>query len=56
MVQLLLYFGNAEVVFQDCNIYLQLPLHGQYNVLSLRKVEQTHNKLLGLQYIIVTLG
>ena len=33
MVQLILYFGNAEVVFQDCNIYLQLPLHGQYNAI-----------------------
>ncbi|KAM4115888.1 hypothetical protein ACJW30_02G007800 [Castanea mollissima] len=27
-------FGNAAVVFQDCNIYLRLPLHGQYNVIT----------------------
>uniref|UniRef100_A0A7N2R5Z5 Pectinesterase n=2 Tax=Quercus lobata TaxID=97700 RepID=A0A7N2R5Z5_QUELO len=27
-------FGNAAVVFQDCNIYLRLPLHGQCNVIT----------------------
>lgn len=27
-------FGNAAVVFQDCNIYARLPMDGQYNVIT----------------------
>ncbi|KAK7828700.1 putative pectinesterase/pectinesterase inhibitor 41 [Quercus suber] len=29
-----LYAYSQKVVFQDCNIYLQLPLHGQYNAIT----------------------
>ena len=28
-------FGNAAVVFQDCNIYPRLPLQGQFNAISI---------------------
>ncbi|XP_027349530.1 pectinesterase-like [Abrus precatorius] len=27
-------FGNAQVVFQDCNIYPRLPLEGQFNAIT----------------------
>ncbi|XP_057452004.1 probable pectinesterase/pectinesterase inhibitor 7 [Lotus japonicus] len=27
-------FGNAQVVLQNCNIYLRLPLDGQFNVIA----------------------
>ncbi|PIA61292.1 hypothetical protein AQUCO_00300670v1 [Aquilegia coerulea] len=27
-------FGNAAVVFQDCNIYARLPMSGQFNALT----------------------
>ncbi|KAL4636854.1 hypothetical protein ACB092_03G037800 [Castanea dentata] len=27
-------FGNAAVVFQDCNIYRRLPLQGQFNAIT----------------------